>query len=221
MDTGKFHEFFQPEKCRGMIHIIGCGATGSTIAELLARSGLTKFTLWDYDLVEPHNIANQMYRAIDIGKPKTEALAGMMREINPDVDVRIKGEYKNESLSGYVFMTADSVKIWKQICDANKGNLQVKAVFNTRLRLTDAQAYAARWNKYNEVQNLLKSMDFTDEEAEADTPVSACNMTLSIAPTVRIICNLIVADFMNLFINEEDWKTVFTVDAFSFNLTTF
>lgn len=206
MDISKFHEFFQPEKCRDRIHIVGCGAVGSTIGELLVRMGLTKFTLWDFDLVEPHNLANQMFRAGDIKMPKTEALAKIMMEINPNVDIKIKGKYEGQLLNGYVFMAVDKVAVRKKICQCNKGNMQIKAIFDARIRLEDAQGFAARWDNYQEVQNLLKSMDFTDEEADAATPVSACNMTLSVAPTVRIVCNMLVANFMNLFIDKNNWE---------------
>lgn len=220
MDISKFHEFFQPEKCRDRIHIVGCGAVGSTIGELLVRMGLTKFTLWDFDLVEPHNLANQMFRAGDIKMPKTEALAKIMMEINPNVDIKIKGKYEGQLLNGYVFMAVDKVAVRKKICQCNKGNMQIKAIFDARIRLEDAQGFAARWDNYQEVQNLLKSMDFTDEEADAATPVSACNMTLSVAPTVRIVCNMLVANFMNLFIDKNNWKTVFIINTFNFNIIT-
>ena len=52
MDLSKSYEFFQPEKDDAMIHIIGCGSVGSTIAENLARCGVTKMTLYDFDKVE-------------------------------------------------------------------------------------------------------------------------------------------------------------------------
>ena len=42
MDLSKSYEFFQPEKYDGRIHIIGCGSVGSTLAENLARCGVTK-----------------------------------------------------------------------------------------------------------------------------------------------------------------------------------
>lgn len=85
MDLSKSYEFFQPEKNEDRIHIIGCGSVGSTVAENLARSGVTKFTLWDFDEVEPHNLANQMFRQKDVGKKKTEALLDILSEINPDI----------------------------------------------------------------------------------------------------------------------------------------
>jgi len=65
MDTlnlAKSYDFFKPEEVKERIHIIGCGSVGSAVAELLARFGLTKLTLYDFDKVEPKNLANQLFR---------------------------------------------------------------------------------------------------------------------------------------------------------------
>ena len=85
IDLSKSYEFFQPEKHDARIHIVGCGSVGSTVAENLARCGVTNMTLWDFDKVEPHNLANQMFRQQDIGKLKVEALLDILQEINPEV----------------------------------------------------------------------------------------------------------------------------------------
>ena len=45
MDLSKSYDFFQPEKDDARIHIVGCGSVGSTIAENLARCGVTKMTI--------------------------------------------------------------------------------------------------------------------------------------------------------------------------------
>ena len=71
MDLSKSYDFFQPDKVAQRVHIIGCGSVGSTIAENLARCGVTKFTLWDFDSVEAHNIVNQMFTQEDVGKKKS------------------------------------------------------------------------------------------------------------------------------------------------------
>ena len=89
MDLVKSYDFFKPETCGDRIHIIGCGAVGSTVAENLVRFGLTNITLYDFDTVEAHNIANQMFRTIDIGKPKTQALAEILTEINPAMEPKM------------------------------------------------------------------------------------------------------------------------------------
>lgn len=216
MDINKFYEFFQPEKCKETIHIIGCGAVGSTIAELLVRMGLTQFKLYDFDIVEPHNIANQMFRSVDIGKKKTEALAEIMREINPEIEIELSEGYDGDQLDGYVFMAVDTIVVRRKIVENNMYNPFIKAMFDTRISLTDAQGFAARWDEYKEKQTLLNTMNFTDEEAKAIAPVSACNLELSVAPTVRLICNYIVADFINLLQNNIDKfkKIILVQDAF-------
>ena len=82
MDLSKSYDYFQPEKDTARIHIVGCGSVGATVAENLARCGITKFTLWDFDTVEPHNLANQIFRQKDVGKTKVEALLDILTEIN-------------------------------------------------------------------------------------------------------------------------------------------
>ena len=86
IDLSKIYEFFQPETVKQRIHIIGCGSVGSTLAEHLARCGLTQFSLYDFDVVEEHNIVNQMFRQQDVNKPKVEALRDILLEINPEIE---------------------------------------------------------------------------------------------------------------------------------------
>ena len=93
-------------------------------------------------------------------------------------------------------------------------------MFDFRTRLTDAQHYAADWADTKMVDDFLRSMDFTHEEAAAETPVSACNITLSVAPTVRTVCSLGVANFVN-FVKGDGIKKFIQIDAFKFMLDAF
>ena len=93
-------------------------------------------------------------------------------------------------------------------------------MFDFRTRLTDAQHYAADWSDYKQKKNFLASMDFSHEEAAEETPVSACNVTLSVAPTVWVICSLGVANFMN-FWNGKPIKKLILADAYSFMFDAF
>lgn len=199
MNTNKHYEFFQPDSVKENIHIIGCGAIGSTIAFMLAKLGLTNITLYDEDVVEAKNVANQMYRATDIGKPKTEALRDMLIEVNPDIEhkIKLKGFYTNQRLDGYVFMAVDSIEIRKKIVECNKFNTNVIAVFDFRMRLEDAQHYAADWNSLKMKDELIASMDFTEEEAQASTPRSACHETLSIFYTITGIVSCGIENFVH------------------------
>lgn len=217
MNLSKSYEFFQPDRLSERIHIIGCGSVGSVVAENLARFGITRMMLYDFDTVEPRNLANQMFTQDDVGRLKVEALADMLHRINPEIDndlVLVPKGYTGQKLSGYVFLCVDNIDLRREIATANKSNTFIKGMFDFRTGLTDAQHYAADWKDMKMVQGFLNSMAFTHEEAKASTPVSACNVTLSVCPTVRAIVALGVANFIN-FVKGGPLKKIMSIDAFS------
>lgn len=219
MDLTKSIEYFDPVNVRGKCHIIGCGSVGSTIAENLARLGVTRFVLYDFDIVEPHNLANQMFVQSDVKKPKVEAVKKIICDINPEAEstIEVFGEgYTDQKLNGYVFLAVDNIDLRREICQKNRMNKAIKAVFDFRTRLEDAQHYAADWGDMRQVDNIIKSMDFSHDEAHEATPVTACGTELGVAPTVRVVCALGVTNFMNLIRGGELQKIVvcnpFTMD---------
>ena len=223
MNLSKSYEFFQPEKVRDRIHILGCGSVGSSLAELLVRCGLTNITLWDFDTVEAHNVANQMFRSTDIGKPKVEALRDILLEINPDAASGIQLEpegWKGKIISGYIFLCIDNIDIRRDFVEKHMGSPFVKAVFDFRTGLTSAQHFAADWMNYRQKKGLLASMQFSHEEAAAETPVSACGITLGVVTTVRSICELGVNNFLN-FVKGNGLKTFVEFDGFHFSMIAF
>lgn len=223
MDLSKSYEFFQPDKVRERVHVIGCGAIGSTVVELLAKAGVQKMTLWDFDKVEAHNIANQMFTNDDIGMLKVDAIARRALAINPELKNGLKLEPKGwdgQPLSGYVFLCVDNIDLRRRIAEENKDNISVKAMFDFRMRLTDAQHYAADWSDRRMIENFLKSMNFTQEEGKAETPVSACNIELSFASTVFTVVAAGISNFVNFAKGLPIRKTIF-VDAFDFSILAF
>jgi sulfur carrier protein ThiS adenylyltransferase len=72
---------------RAVVGIAGLGGLGSAIAVALARVGVGRLELADFDVVEPSNLNRQQYFIRQIGAPKTEALAENLREINPYVSL--------------------------------------------------------------------------------------------------------------------------------------
>lgn len=201
MNLTKSIEYFDPVNVKGKCHIIGCGSVGSTVAALLARLGVTKFVLYDFDRVEAHNLANQMFIHADIKAEKVDAVKRIITEINPDAEPTIeicREGYNDQKLNGYVFLCVDNIDLRREICQKNRMNRMIKAVFDFRTRLEDAQHYAANWADMKQVENLIKTMDFSHDEAHAATPVTACGTELGVAPTVWVVCSLGVCNFMNL-----------------------
>lgn len=223
IDLSKSYEFFQPEKDDSRIHIIGCGSVGSTVAENLARCGVTKMTLWDFDTVEKHNIVNQMFRECDIGKPKVEALADVITSINADAanDIKLMPEgWNGKLLSGHVFLCVDSIEIRRDFVEKHIDSSCLRAVFDFRTSLESAQHYAADWSDIKMKKDLLNSMQFSHEEAAEETPVSACGITLGVATTVRLVCALGVNNYIN-FAKGKGIKKLVLIDGFNFMLDAF
>lgn len=222
MNLNKHIDFFNPGNVKAPIHIIGVGALGSRIAEILVRLGLTNIHIWDFDTVDAHNITNQLYFHPQIGMKKTEALIEILSLINPEVEKTIKthDKYEEQPLSGYVFLAVDNIDLRRTIVKNNMNNNNIQAMFDCRMRLTDAQSYGADWTKPEQREALLNTMQFTSEEAKAATPVSACGTTLSVTPTVVTVASCTVSNFINLC-NKKDIKTIILLDAFEYNLNAF
>lgn len=69
------------------IAVAGLGGLGSTAAIALARIGVGRLILVDFDRVEPSNLNRQAYRIEHIGLPKCEAMTDLLSKINPAVRV--------------------------------------------------------------------------------------------------------------------------------------
>lgn len=67
------------------VAICGLGGLGSNIAFALARAGIGKLILIDFDSVDITNLHRQQYKANQIGMNKTEALKENLSEIAPYV----------------------------------------------------------------------------------------------------------------------------------------
>ena len=72
------------------VGICGLGGLGSNIAITLARAGVGKLILIDFDKVDITNLHRQQYKASQVGMYKTEALSDNLAEINPYLESEIQ-----------------------------------------------------------------------------------------------------------------------------------
>ncbi|SMB87320.1 sulfur carrier protein ThiS adenylyltransferase [Desulfonispora thiosulfatigenes DSM 11270] len=75
---------------KSIVGIAGLGGLGSNVAISLARLGIGKLILVDFDRVEPSNLNRQQYFTRHIGMMKTKALEELIKEINPFVKIETK-----------------------------------------------------------------------------------------------------------------------------------
>jgi sulfur carrier protein ThiS adenylyltransferase len=72
---------------RAAVGIAGLGGLGSAIAVALARIGIGKLVLADFDVVEPSNLNRQQFFVDQIGRTKVDALTENLGRINPYVEI--------------------------------------------------------------------------------------------------------------------------------------
>ena len=70
------------------VAVCGLGGLGSNLAIALARAGIGKLLLIDFDRVDITNLHRQQYKATQVGLYKTEALAENLWEIAPYTEIR-------------------------------------------------------------------------------------------------------------------------------------
>ncbi|MCQ2061695.1 MAG: thiamine biosynthesis protein ThiF [Fibrobacter sp.] len=71
------------------VAVCGLGGLGSNVAISLARAGVGKLILIDFDCVDVTNLHRQQYKACQVGMPKPVALAENLREIAPYIELEI------------------------------------------------------------------------------------------------------------------------------------
>lgn len=82
---------------KARVAVVGLGATGSLVADLLARAGIGFLRVIDGDTVDVTNLHRQiLYSPADVGSSKAEAAARKLLESNPDVKIESRSEYLRE-----------------------------------------------------------------------------------------------------------------------------
>jgi len=216
LDLTKHIDFFNPIKeIDKPVHIIGCGAVGSTLIEMCTRMGFQKLIIYDFDTVSAHNLTNQMFFGQHVGMLKTKAITQIAKNINPNIDIKCfdKGWTPGTRLSGYVFLCVDNIDLRRQIVEENKNNPYVNFIADFRMGLLNAQHYAADTSDHKSVEKLLGTMQFTHEEAKEATPVNACGTSLNVIQTVRTLVSLGLANFINFIKESENFKEMILMDT--------
>ena len=91
------------------VAVCGLGGLGSNIAIALARAGVGRLILIDFDRVDITNLHRQQYKADQIGMYKTEALAENLKEIAPYISLEVYTERITEENAITLLKDADVV----------------------------------------------------------------------------------------------------------------
>ena len=108
------------------VAVCGLGGLGSNIAIALARAGIGRLILIDFDRVDITNLHRQQYKADQIGRYKTEALVENLIEIAPYIKADVFTERITEE--NFAAMLKDADIICEAFDDAQSKAMLVNGV---------------------------------------------------------------------------------------------
>jgi len=216
-------DVFDPDKFNEEIHILGAGAAGSWTAYLLAKLGVRKLHVWDFDTVVEHNCPNQIFGRGEVGMLKIEALKDRLwrdcacevvthkvaiadpdseegkrlLEIDPEI------EMVTPKLKGIVFLAMDSMSArWFAWENCIKLNPYVKLMVEIRLAAEFGQVHVVNPLHLKDINGFEATLCKNDEAEE-----SACTNRM-IATTVAAICSIAAHKVVKFASGGEPMKNV-------------
>lgn len=86
---------YQKRLLESTVLIVGVGGIGSTVVEILARLGVGRFIIVDFDIVEESNLTRQSgFKKSDIGKSKVEVIQRNIQAISDSKVVTISKQLR-------------------------------------------------------------------------------------------------------------------------------
>jgi tRNA A37 threonylcarbamoyladenosine dehydratase len=126
------------------VTIFGVGGVGSFAAEGLARSGVGRLVLVDYDRICVTNVNRQLHAVkATLGKSKVEVMAERLRAINPDATIEARAAAYTAETSARLLVPEPDLVIDAIDHVASKMHLIATCV-RERIRLVSSMGAAAR-----------------------------------------------------------------------------
>ncbi|MFN7105116.1 MAG: HesA/MoeB/ThiF family protein [Pyrobaculum sp.] len=98
----------QEKISKASVAIFGVGGLGTLAARYIAGGGFKKVALIDFDIVSLPDIHRQiLYTTEDVGKPKAEVAARVLKAINPEVEIEAFSDPLSPSLAFDVLKNVD------------------------------------------------------------------------------------------------------------------
>lgn len=200
LDVRRHMDLFNPYNFDKKVHVIGAGATGSWLVLELAKLGITNIVVYDFDVVEEHNIPNQIFGIQHVGMPKVEALAAIVKEYT-GTEIEIKNEkfVGGQRLDGYVFLMVDSMAARKEIWEQSvKYKSSVELMVEPRMGLDETRVYNVLPMEVSKHANY-DACWYPDEEAV----VSACGSSQSVITGALLTASFCARQLINHFTGVE------------------
>lgn len=194
-------DFYKPSKDEyGHALIIGCGSIGSYVAYGLARIGVKKLTLIDFDTVEAHNLPNQFFAEslnITEGVYKTTVLSATIKLMVPSIEITeipLKWEEVNKNFApiSAIIVAVDDMDVRKVIFEDFIKYGYSQYLIDARVGGLYANIFTVE--PYDESQRFYKATLHSNEEVVLPLPCTG----QSVADVSMCVAGEIVNRYRNL-----------------------
>lgn len=167
------------------VGIAGAGGLGSNCAVALARVGIGKLIIADFDVVNETNLNRQYFFRDQLGMKKVDALKNNIDRINPVVNVTTKDIQLDENNIVPIFRDCDIIVEAFDLAEMKKMIIETCLAKWPEKPLVIGSGMAG-WGKSNEIkvkksENLYICGDEVSEIADNNPPL---------APRVGIVANM-------------------------------
>lgn len=181
------------------VGIAGAGGLGSNCAVALARTGIGKLVIADFDVVSESNLNRQYYFFDQIGQIKVYALKENLERIHPDVNVEIHNIKLNSNNLIHIFSECDVIV--EAFDKAEEKQMLIETVldeFNEKPLVTGSGMAGYGENDTictRKIDNLYICGDEKTEIAEDKPPL---------APRVGIVANMQANIVLEILLNNRE-----------------
>ena len=176
-------ERLQEKLMSSVVAVCGLGGLGSNISISLARAGIGKLILIDFDRVDITNLHRQQYKACQVGRYKTDALLENLKEIAPYTEFETHTVKIDESNALDLLKDADI------ICEAFD-NAQCKAMLTNIVLEKMPQKYLVAGSGMAGMgsPNTIKTRKITDKFYLCGDGVSDVNDDIGLVSSRVMLC---------------------------------
>ncbi|HVR23904.1 MAG TPA: ThiF family adenylyltransferase [Candidatus Polarisedimenticolia bacterium] len=203
----------------GRIAIVGCGATGSALAQLLARAGVGKLRIIDRDYVEASNLQRQsLFDEADASEstPKAIAAARKIAGFNSEVEVEARVE---DLVPENIAATLEGMDV---VLDGTD-NFETRYLVNDyAVKASLPWIYAAAVGSYGVTLNVLPANTACLACIFPDTPrgmVETCETSGVLNTAVNVVASIAATEALKLLVGGEALeklrKTLWSFDVWT------
>jgi molybdopterin/thiamine biosynthesis adenylyltransferase len=135
IDFTRQRDWFDPTSSQTKLTVVGGGGIGSLFTLMAGKLGISKIVIYDDDLVESHNLPNQLFPLDSFGYYKAEALADTLEKFTiAEAEAKTERVTKDTRLRGLVVSGVDSMAARKEIAEAvYKSRLDIPRYWDARI----------------------------------------------------------------------------------------